>query len=47
MVTKAKCKFCHTSYVYHPGGATSQLNRHLDKCTPYQNKLARAKAQLA
>lgn len=29
MVTKAKCKFCYKSYVYHPSGPTSQLNRHL------------------
>jgi len=33
MVTKAKCRFCHKSYVYRPGGATSQLNRHLARCT--------------
>lgn len=45
--TKAKCKFCHKSYVYHEGGATSQLNRHLAKCTQYQNKLAKAKRLLA
>ena len=29
------------------GGATSQLNRHLTKCTPYLNKLAKATANLA
>jgi hypothetical protein len=33
MVTKAKCKFCYKLYVYQRGGPTSQLNRHLDKCT--------------
>jgi hypothetical protein len=43
MVTKAKCRFCHKSYVYHQGGATSQLNRHLGRCTQFQNKLAKAK----
>jgi len=43
MVTKAKCRFCHKSYVYHQGGATSQLNRHLAHCTQFQNKLAKAK----
>ena len=47
MVTKAKCRFCHKSYVYHQGGATSQLNRHLSRCTQFQNKLAKAKRQLA
>ena len=46
-ITKAKCKFCSKSYVYHQGGATSQLNRHLTKCTQYLNKLAKAKANLA
>ncbi|XP_066335366.1 zinc finger BED domain-containing protein RICESLEEPER 2-like [Miscanthus floridulus] len=45
METKAKCKFCYRSYVYHPGGATTTLNRHLANCTQYQNKLAKAKAQ--
>ncbi|RLM78057.1 hypothetical protein C2845_PM12G06980 [Panicum miliaceum] len=35
METKAKCRFCHKSYVYHPGGATSQLNRHLFHCTQF------------
>ncbi|KAF0899253.1 hypothetical protein E2562_015910 [Oryza meyeriana var. granulata] len=29
------------------GGATSQLNRHLACCTQFQNKLAKAKRQLA
>ncbi|KAF0893957.1 hypothetical protein E2562_033375 [Oryza meyeriana var. granulata] len=29
------------------GGATSQLNRHLARCTQFQNKLAKAKRQLA
>jgi len=33
MVTKAKCRFCHKSYVYQQGGATSQLNHHLARCT--------------
>jgi hypothetical protein len=33
VVTKAKCRFCHKSYVYHQGGATSQLNRHLSRYT--------------
>jgi hypothetical protein len=28
-------------------GPTSQLNRHLDKCTAYQNKSAEAKSKLA
>jgi len=46
-IKKAKCKFCTKSYVYHKGRATSQLNRHLDKCTQYLNKLAKAKANLA
>jgi len=45
METKAKCKFCYRSYVYHLGGATTTLNRHLASCTQYQNKLAKAKAQ--
>jgi DNA-binding protein YbaB len=27
-------------------GATSQLNRHLQKCTQFQNKMAKAKSQL-
>jgi hypothetical protein len=47
MVTKAKCKFCYKLYVYQPRGPTSQLNRHLDKCTAYQNKLANAKSKVA
>ncbi|XP_023157060.1 zinc finger BED domain-containing protein RICESLEEPER 2-like [Zea mays] len=47
MVTKAKCKFCYKMYVYQPGGPTSQLNRHLDKCTAYQNKLANAKSKVS
>ncbi|KAG2570423.1 hypothetical protein PVAP13_7KG053036 [Panicum virgatum] len=46
-MTKAKCRFCHKSYVYHQGGATSQLNRHLSRCTQFLNKLAKAKRQLA
>jgi hypothetical protein len=33
MVSKAKCRFCHKSYVYQQGGATSQLNHHLAKCS--------------
>uniref|UniRef100_J3N7H9 BED-type domain-containing protein n=1 Tax=Oryza brachyantha TaxID=4533 RepID=J3N7H9_ORYBR len=45
MECKAKCRFCHHSYGYHPGGTTTTLNRHLDKCTIYLNKLAKAKAQ--
>ncbi|XP_066363588.1 zinc finger BED domain-containing protein RICESLEEPER 2-like [Miscanthus floridulus] len=45
METKAKCKFCYRSYVYHPGGTTTTLNWHLGNCTQYQNKLAKAKAQ--
>lgn len=47
METKAKCKFCHRSYLYHQGGITTTLNRHLDKCTQYLNKLAQAKKNLA
>ncbi|XP_020398084.1 uncharacterized protein [Zea mays] len=47
METKAKCKFCHRSYLYHQGGSTTTLNRHLDKCTQYLNKLAQAKKNLA
>jgi hypothetical protein len=35
MVTKAKCRFCHKSYAYQQGGATSQLNRHLSRCTAH------------
>ena len=42
-----KCGFCHKSYVYHQVGATSQLNHHLSRCTQFQNKLAKAKRQLA
>lgn len=45
MVTKAKCRFCHTTYAYTLGGPTSQLNRHIGKCTPLLNKLAKLKAQ--
>lgn len=45
MECKANCRFCHHSYAYHPGGTTKALNCHLDKCTIYLNKLARAKAQ--
>jgi len=45
MVTKAKCRFCTTSYTYHPGGSTTQMNHHLKKCTQYLNKLSRVKRQ--
>ncbi|RLN22542.1 hypothetical protein C2845_PM07G40220 [Panicum miliaceum] len=45
METKAKCRLCHRSYAYQPVGATTTLNRHLENCTQYQNKLAKAKAQ--
>ncbi|XP_025881816.1 zinc finger BED domain-containing protein RICESLEEPER 2-like [Oryza sativa Japonica Group] len=45
MECKAKCRFCHHNYAYRPGGTTTTLNRHLDKCTIYLNKLAKAKAQ--
>lgn len=45
MVTEVMCKFCHASYAYKPGGATSTMNRHLKKCTPLLNKLAKLKAQ--
>lgn len=44
-VTKVMCKFCRSSYAYKPGGATSTMNRHLKKCTPLLNKLAKLKAQ--
>ncbi|KAJ1268708.1 hypothetical protein BS78_07G155900 [Paspalum vaginatum] len=47
MDTKAKCKFCGKKYKYEPGGPTTQLNRHLNQCTQFQNKLAKAKSQLA
>jgi len=47
MVTKVKCRFCHKSYAYQQGGATLQLNRHLSRCTQFQNKLAKAKRILA
>jgi hypothetical protein len=45
IVTKAKCRFCTMSYTYHLGGSTTQMNRHLKKCTKYLNKLARVKRQ--
>ncbi|XP_021305671.1 zinc finger BED domain-containing protein RICESLEEPER 2 isoform X3 [Sorghum bicolor] len=44
---KVKCRFCHKSYAYQQGGATSQLNHHLSRCTQFQNKLAKAKRILA
>jgi hypothetical protein len=47
MASKAKCRFYLKSYAYQQGGATSQLNCHLAKCTQFQNKLTQAKRQLA
>jgi hypothetical protein len=46
-VKKAKCLFCHRSYIYHAGGTTSTLNRHLKACTPFLNQLAKANNALA
>jgi DTW domain-containing protein YfiP len=47
IVKKAKCLFCHRSYVYHTGGTTTTLNRHLKACTPFLNQLAKAKNEFA
>ncbi|XP_066163781.1 zinc finger BED domain-containing protein RICESLEEPER 2-like [Oryza sativa Japonica Group] len=43
--TKAKCKYCHSLYAYKAGGATTHLVRHMNKCTPYLNQLAKKRAQ--
>jgi hypothetical protein len=46
-VKKAKCLFGHRSYIYHAGGTTTTLNRHLKACTPFLNQLAKANNALA
>lgn len=43
--TKAKCRYCYSLYTYKRGGATSHLVRHMKKCTPYLNKLAKKRSQ--